>query len=243
MIEVRKLCKSFNGKKVLNKIDLEIHENEIFTILGPSGHGKTVLIKLLVRLLEPDSGSISYDGQDISSLSKREFNEMYKKIAFIFQSNALFDYLDVKDNLSLYKKLHTKLSEKMIMDEVLEAIHFVGLGQDVLNKFPEELSEGMKKRVAIARAVIKLPSYIFYDEPTLGLDQGNIVRVIELIRSLKKDVSLTSIVVTHNIHLMFEISDRVALLKDREIVFVGDKDNISNVMLQNLYEKGEDYEL
>jgi phospholipid/cholesterol/gamma-HCH transport system ATP-binding protein len=170
MIEVRKLCKSFNGKKVLNKIDLEIRENEIFTILGPSGHGKTVLIKLLVRLLEPDSGSISYDGQDISSLSKREFNEMYKKIAFIFQSNALFDYLDVKDNLSLYKKLHTKLSEKMIMDEVLEAIHFVGLGQDILNKFPEELSEGMKKRV-------------------------------------------------------------------------GDKDNISNVMLQNLYEKGEDYEL
>ena len=238
MIEVRKIYKSFGSNLVLKGIDLDIFENEIMVILGPSGQGKTVFIKTLVRLLKPDSGSIRYDGLDISTLSKKEFRQFQNKFAFVFQNSALFDFLNVKENLSLFLKMHKRLSEEMILNEVTRAINFVGLDQDVLDKFPEELSEGMKKRVAIARAMIKRPRYIFYDEPTAGLDKGNIERISKLIVLLKKEFLATSIVVTHDVNLMGEISDRVGLLKEGKITFVGRKTEISNRMLQNLYETG-----
>lgn len=238
MIEVRKIYKSFGSNLVLKGIDLDIFENEIMVILGPSGQGKTVFIKTLVRLLKPDSGSIRYDGLDILTLSKKEFRQFQNKFAFVFQNSALFDFLNVKENLSLFLKMHKRLSEEMILNEVTRAINFVRLDQDVLDKFPEELSEGMKKRVAIARAMIKRPRYIFYDEPTAGLDKGNIERISKLIVLLKKELLATSIVVTHDVNLMGEISDRVGLLKEGKITFVGRKKEISNRILQNLYETG-----
>jgi phospholipid/cholesterol/gamma-HCH transport system ATP-binding protein len=236
MIEIRDLYKSFNEKPVLKGVDLDVFEEEILVILGPSGQGKTVLIKTLVRLLKPDSGRVLYNGSNVLSLSKKEFREFQKKIAFVFQKSALLDSLNVRENIGLFLKMHKKYSDEKINREVHDTIEFVGLDQDVLDKLPEELSEGMKKRVAIARAMVKRPRYIFYDEPTTGLDKGNIEKVIELILLLKKEVVTTSVVVTHDIKLMQKISDRVALLKEGKIVFSGKKEELSAERLQDLYE-------
>lgn len=236
MIEIRDLYKSFNEKAVLKGVDLDVFEEEILVILGPSGQGKTVLIKTLVRLLKPDSGRVLYNGSNVLSLSKKEFREFQKKIAFVFQKSALLDSLNVRENIGLFLKMHKKYSDEKINREVHDTIEFVGLDQDVLDKLPEELSEGMKKRVAIARAMVKRPRYIFYDEPTTGLDKGNIEKVIELILLLKKEVVTTSVVVTHDIKLMQKISDRVALLKEGKIVFSGKKEELSAERLQDLYE-------
>lgn len=242
MIKVRALTKKFNGKPVLRGIDLDIMKQETLVILGPSGQGKTVLIKTLVRLIKPDLGSVYYNGKDIFLLNKKGYKKLQKTMAFVFQENALFDFLNVKDNLSLFLKMHTKLPADKILQEVDNAISFVGLEQSVLEKFPEELSGGMSKRVAIARAMITQPQIIFYDEPTAGLDEGNVEKVIELIYLLKKRICATSVIVTHDIDLMRKVADRVALLKEGSIIFIGKKEEVSDSMLDDLYGTGENYE-
>ena len=243
MISVRGIHKSFDEKEVLTGIDLDIPDNSTMVILGPSGQGKTVFIKTLVRLIEPDAGSISYDGEDILRMSRREWQAYQNNIAFVFQNSALFDFLDVRENLSLFLRMHKKLTPFQMYAEVSRAITFVGLGDDVLDKYPEELSGGMRKRVAIARAMIKRPKYLFYDEPTTGLDRGSSEKVSELIRMLRGEIAVTSIIVTHDIALMQDVSDRVALLKEGRIVFVGGKDEISAEMLEFLYQTGENHGL
>ena len=235
MIKIQDLKINFNGQQILKGINLEIRDKETLVVLGPSGQGKTVLIKTLNRLFEPDSGYIEYDGINILKLNKKKLNEIRKHIAFVFQDSALFDFLDVRKNLSLFLIMYQNMPQNEIDTLLKKVLTFVGLEQDILDKFPEELSGGMKKRVAIARAMIKQPRYIFYDEPTTGLDKTNSEKVSELIKILKNKISATSIIVTHDIKLMREISDRVALLKDGRIVFVGKKEEISDNILQDLY--------
>ena len=239
MISVRELRKSFDGQPVLKAVDLDITDGETMVILGPSGQGKTVLIKSMVRLLEPDSGSVAFDGQEILGLKKKPLREFLKCSAFVFQNSALFDFLSVDENLRLYMRMHTASSVKAMDDEIIDALSTVGLDRAVLGKFPEELSGGMKKRVAIARAIVKKPRYLFYDEPTTGLDKGNAEKISELITALKARFGVTSIIVTHDIALMHEVSDRVALLKDGRIFFVGRREDISAQTLTSLYEAGE----
>ncbi len=243
MIEVRGLKKQFEGKEVLKGVDLEIYDNETLVILGPSGQGKTVMIKSMIRLMEPDGGEIYFDGEDIRKLNRRELEDFRKKIAYVFQNSALFDFLDVRENLALFLRMHKKLKEDEIEEKIVKALSFVGLNDDVLDKYPEELSGGMKKRVAIARAMIKEPKYIFYDEPTTGLDKKNAELVSNLIMVLKEKVSATSIIVTHDIELMEKVSDRVALLKDGKIIFIGKKEEISDETLEYLYSIGDTYEV
>ena len=237
MIEVRELYKSFDTKEVLKGIDMDINDNETLVILGPSGQGKTVLIKSMIRLIPADSGRVLFDGADIYSMKKKTLHGLQKQISFVFQNSALFDFLDVQENLRLYLKMHTKQSNDMIMEQVWEAIRFVGLEDDVLGKFPEELSGGMKKRVAIARAMIQKPKYIFYDEPTTGLDKGNAENVSRLIGMLKSEIAATSVIVTHDIKLMQEVADRVVLLKNGRVDFTGSKDQISSGTLEELYQQ------
>ena len=196
MIEIRNLRKYFDGNPVLKGIDLDILDGETLVILGPSGQGKTVLIKSIVRLIEPDSGSIQYDGAGILNLSKKEFRDVLKRVSFVFQDNALFDFLDVRENLSLYLRMHTRMTEDDILKEVKRSIDFVRLKDEVLQKYPEELSGGMKKRVAIARSMIQKPCYMFYDEPTTGLDEANVETVIDLIGLFKRQVCATAVIVT-----------------------------------------------
>lgn len=236
MIQVQNLHKSFDGMPVLKGINLEIKNGESLVILGPSGQGKTVFIKTLVRLIKPDQGTIHYDEEDILRFSRKELYQFQDRIAFVFQNSALLDFLSVQDNLRLFLVMHKTLSLNEVNRRVLEALHFVGLDDEVLEKFPEELSGGMRKRVAIARAMIKRPNYIFYDEPTTGLDQSNADKVSELIDMLKKEISATSIIVTHDIKLMRDVADRVALLKEGNISFVGRRDEVSDQMLDFLYE-------
>ena len=238
MIEVRDLRLSFDGKAVLTGIDLDILDNEILVILGPSGQGKTVLIKSLVGLIQPDSGRIKYDDIDILGLNKKKFRKIQDRIAFVFQDNALLDFLDVRENLSLFLQMHTRLEENEILNEVLRAIHFVGLEKSVLNKYTEELSGGMMKRVAIARAIIKKPFYFFYDEPTAGLDALNIERVADLVLRLKKRICATAIIVTHDIQFMHTVAERVALLNNGRIEFVGKAGDLSDETLHQFYSTG-----
>jgi phospholipid/cholesterol/gamma-HCH transport system ATP-binding protein len=242
VIRVRGLSKSFDGRPVLKGVSLDMGECETVVILGPSGQGKTVLIKTMIRLLEPDSGQVFYQDRDILTLSKREFRRVQENMAFVFQANALFDFLNVRDNLSLYLQMHKKMSPEEIATRVQAAIQFVGLEHSTLEKFPEELSGGMQKRVAIARAILQEPRVIFYDEPTVGLDEGNVEKVIDLIELLKKQVCATSVIVTHDISLMQRVADRVALLRHGEVVFTGTKEEVSADMLSRLYSTGVDDE-
>ncbi len=242
MIKVRGLTKSFDGRPVLKGISLDMGECETVVILGPSGQGKTVLIKTMIRLLEPDSGQVFYQNRDIFTLSKKEFRRVQENMAFVFQANALFDFLNVRDNLSLYLHMHKKMSQAEIATRVQAAIQFVGLDPSTLEKFPEALSGGMQKRVAIARAILQEPRVIFYDEPTVGLDEGNVEKVIDLIELLKKQVCATSVIVTHDISLMKRVADRVALVRHGEVVFTGTKEEVSDDMLRRLYSTGVDDE-
>jgi len=235
VIRIRGLRKSFEGKPVLRGIDLDIEEHKTLVILGPSGEGKTVFIKSMVRLIEPDAGCVEYDGRNIYRMREREFREIRKRIAFVFQANALFDFLDVERNLSLFLRMHSSLSPDRIHRKVGEVLKFVGFDQEVSGMYPEELSGGMSKRVAIARAMLQRPRIIFYDEPTVGLDKGNVSKVIDLIALLKKQVCATSVIVTHDIALMHKVADRVSLLKEGRVVFTGDKDAVTEAELSKLY--------
>jgi phospholipid/cholesterol/gamma-HCH transport system ATP-binding protein len=236
MIDVVDLHKGFEGKDVLNGIDLDVQDREVMVILGPSGQGKTVLIKTMVGLLEPDSGVINYDGQNISGIAGQALRAFQHQIAFVFQTGALFEFLDVRENLALFPRMNQKLSNRQIQDMASKMLSLVGLDESVLPKFPEELSGGMKKRVAIARAMMKNPRYLFYDEPTAGLDRGNSEMVAELIRELKSKTAVTSVIVTHDVQLMRQVADRVALLKLGRILFTGRPDEISSETLERLYD-------
>ncbi len=239
MIEVTNLCKSFDGKPVLQNINVNIEDEKTLVILGPSGQGKTVFIKTLARLIEPDSGTVLYNGQNIFLMSKKKFKEIQKQMAFVFQANALFDFLDVEDNLSLFLRMHTTNSPDEITERVEESARMVGLDRSVLGKFPEELSVGMAKRVAIARALIVRPQVIFYDEPTSALDEGNVSKILDLISLLKHEVCATSVIVTHDVELVPKLADHVALLKHGRITFFGKKEEIDEPMLKDLYATGE----
>lgn len=235
MIEIRNLRKNFEGKPVLKSINLDIPEGKTTVILGPSGQGKTVLLKNIIGLHKPDAGKIIVDGVDITNLSRKRLFEVRKKFAFVFQGGALFDFLTVKENLALYLRMHLKMKEAEIEKKVKEVLRIVGMtGTEHL--YPEELSGGMKKRVAIARAVISAPKYILYDEPTTGLDRTNARIVNNLINKLKEEYGVTSIVVTHDIECMKTVADQVALLKEGKIIFVGEDEEVEEKHLDYLYE-------
>ncbi len=240
MIEIRDLWKSFEGKEVLRGVNLTIEDGRTTVILGPSGQGKTVLLKNLVGLLKPDRGQILVDGEDITRVSRRRLFEIRKRFSFVFQGGALFDFLPVKENIALFLRMHTKMKEDEITRRVREALRVVGLsGTEEL--YPEELSGGMKKRVAIARAIVSSPKYILYDEPTTGLDRTNARAVNGLINKLKREYGITSVVVTHDIECMETVADKVALLKEGRMFFVGRKEEVEEKYLDYLYQLEESY--
>ena len=240
MIEIRGLWKRFEDKDVLRGINLTIEDGKTTVILGPSGQGKTVLLKNIVGLIKPERGSIMVDGEDITKVSRRRLFELRKKFSFVFQGGALFDFLTVRENIALFLRMHTKMKEEEIEKRVREALKVVGLsGTEGL--YPEELSGGMKKRVAIARAIVSSPKYILYDEPTTGLDRTNARAVNNLINRLKEKFGVTSVVVTHDIECMETVADKVALLKEGKMFFVGKKEEVEEKYLDYLYKLEESY--
>ena len=219
--QVRGLRKSFNGQEVLKGMDFEVKPGEIFVIMGPSGSGKSVLLKHIIGLEEPDAGEILINGQSIQS---PEVMEQYR-LAMVFQSGALLNSLTVGENVGLYLTEHRLKPPEEIARIVAEKLEVVGL-KGTEDKMPSELSGGMKKRVAIARALVIEPQLILYDEPTSELDPLSAVVIGEEILKLKKQIHVTSIVVSHDRDLAFGVADRIAVINEGRILAVGTPDEV-----------------
>jgi phospholipid/cholesterol/gamma-HCH transport system ATP-binding protein len=219
-VAVKGLCKSFGERAVLKGIDLAVRSGETVAVLGRSGTGKSVLLRLLVGLQQPDSGSIRIHGKDITGLELDELNSVRMKIGFLFQQAALYDSLTVGDNVEFPLKRHTALSETDRKQRVRELLTSVGMDGEQ-NKMPSDLSGGMQKRVGLARALALDPDILLFDEPTSGLDPITSTEVIQLILKLKEERNLTSIVVTHDVLGAKHFADRVVLLKQGNVVVDG----------------------
>ncbi len=227
MIEIIDLHKSFNGQKVLNGVNLKIAEKEIVTIMGISGCGKSVLIKHIIGLLMPDKGRILIEGVDITKLETKELDKIREKLGVLFQGGALFDSLTVYGNIAFPLREKTKLSREEVRDRVMHALEDVGL-KGMERKYPGELSGGMKKRVAVARALISEPAIVLFDEPTTGLDPIIASSIHVLIKSTHKKYGYTGVVISHEVPKIFEITDKVAMLHNGIIIEVGTPEEIQN---------------
>ena len=225
MIVVKGLCKSFGENKVLNGIDLHIPRGETLVIMGPSGCGKSVLLRLLTGLLKPDQGEIWFDGQEISSLSKRELVPIRQRIGMLFQSAALFDFMTVEENVGFTLRQHHGWKDiHQIAKEKLELVDLHNVGQ----LKPAEISGGMRKRVGLARAIAADPEVIFYDEPTTGLDPITCDEINQLMSDLHEKLKVTSVIVTHNMDSAFFVGTRMAMLYEGQVVAEGTPQEIMN---------------
>lgn len=217
MIKINNLKKSFNDKVVLNGLNLTIEDSKTTVIIGESGCGKTVLLKLLVGFLKPDSGEIYFNQHRIDNIDWKGLNKLRRKFTMVFQAPALFDWLTVFENVALPLREHSKFKEKRIIEEVESKLELVGLiGEG--NKMPAEISIGMQKRVSLARALIMNPECIFYDEPTTGLDPIIANNIINLFAKFQKTLNTTSLIVSHDIGNVFRIADKVAMMKNGIII-------------------------
>lgn len=220
MIRLVDVWKSFNGHRVLQGLSLSVPKGQITVILGPSGEGKSVLLKHMIGLIRPDRGKIVVDGIDLDTLDTRSFNEFRKKFGMCFQNAALFDSMTVFENVAFPMREHSNLSETEIAKKVADKLALVGL-QGAAGKMPSELSGGMRKRVGLARAIALEPEIILYDEPTTGLDPLMTDSINRLILDTQKKLGLTSVIISHDVEAAFQIADSVAMLHEGKIVEQG----------------------
>lgn len=234
IIEFIDVHKSFNSNYVLKGINLGIKKGENLCILGGSGSGKTVILKELCGLINVDKGKILIEGEDITALNEDETIRVRKKIGMLFQGSALFDSLDVYENIAFPIRQNFNYSEDKIKSIVQENLNIIGLG-GIEDKYPSDLSGGMKKRVALARALAMKPKILLYDEPTTGLDPTNIKRINQLIRDMQAKFGITAIIITHDIiSSAFEVSDKIAFLYEGKIIFCGSVEQTRNTQIKEL---------
>lgn len=220
MIEAKGLTKSFNDKAVLNGMDLTVNRGETLVVIGRSGCGKSVFLKHVIGLMRPDSGQMLVDGVDITTLEARQMDALRLRFGMLFQGSALFDSMTVGENVGFNLIEHTQLPRRTVWDRVDEALELVDLG-GIQDLKPSELSGGMKKRVALARAICMRPEILLYDEPTTGLDPITAAAINELIISLHDKLKVTSIVVTHDMISVYKIATRIAMMHQGRIVQTG----------------------
>jgi phospholipid/cholesterol/gamma-HCH transport system ATP-binding protein len=225
MIYVNNVFKAFGEKRVLRGASLHCPRNESMVIIGGSGSGKSVLIKHMIGLLEPDSGTVTVDGQIVSELKEDDLNELRKKFGMLFQSGALFDSLTVGENVAFPLREHSKMSDSKILKRVKECLDMVGM-PDIEEHMPDELSGGMRKRVALARAIVMKPEIILFDEPTTGLDPVMADVINDLIMKTTRALNVTSVTITHDMVSANRIADKIAMLYEGEIIAVGTPDDI-----------------
>lgn len=228
MISIRNVTKNFGGNSVLNGLSLEIPRGETLVIMGQSGCGKSVLLKIITGLMAADSGEIWFDGTEISSLKGKKINVLRRRIGMLFQSAALFDSMTVAENVAFMLDQHTDLDKReirKIVDEKLSLVDLAGV-QDLR---PAELSGGMRKRVGLARALAFDPEVIFYDEPTTGLDPVTCTEINQLIKDLHQRLQVTSVVVTHDMHSAFSVATRMAMIHEGRQIAYGSPDEIINI--------------
>jgi phospholipid/cholesterol/gamma-HCH transport system ATP-binding protein len=229
MIQIRNLKKVFGNKEVLRDVNLDIVDGKITYILGLSGQGKSTIIKHIVGLLKATSGSILVDGVDVATADIKTLYEIRKKVGFTFQEGALFDSMTIFDNVAFPLVEHTKLSKKEIEKKVFETLEMVGLeAKRVAYLYPHELSGGMRKRAATARAIIMTPKYILYDEPTSGLDPIISDKITRMIMNLNRNYNMTSVVISHDLKETFKSADFIAFLFNGEIIEYGDVESFKN---------------
>ncbi len=227
-IEIRNLKKQFGSLEVLKDLSLTLKREENLVVLGKSGTGKSVLIKCIVRLLDPDSGTISVFGENITDVKSEELIELRKKIGFLFQSGALYDSMTVRENLEFpLKRIKKDLSKSEIEQKVQEVLENVGL-PDAINKMPSELSGGQRKRISLARTIIVDPEIMLYDEPTTGLDPVTSNEISLLINEIQKKYKTASIIITHDIECAKTVGDRFIMLKDGEVYKDGSLDEFQS---------------
>jgi phospholipid/cholesterol/gamma-HCH transport system ATP-binding protein len=220
MIEVRGLRKSFGEREILRGVDLVVEEGTTCVLMGMSGSGKTVLMKHLVGLLQPDRGTVIVDGEDLSQLDEVGLDRLRRKLGILFQANALFDSLTVFDNVAFPLRERTQMREEEIQEAVRKSLAVVGLTQ-AARKFPGELSGGMQKRVGFARAAILQPHILLYDDPTTGLDPLTTASVTEVIFTGKQQLGATSLVISPDVATAFKVGDTLALMHEGRIVAAG----------------------
>jgi phospholipid/cholesterol/gamma-HCH transport system ATP-binding protein len=220
MIKIRGLKKAFGPQQVLQGIDLTIQDGETIAIIGQSGCGKSVMLKHIIGLLRPDAGEVIVDGVNIAKASTKQLEEIRSRIGFLFQSAALFDSMTVADNITLGLREHGERDANKLSSIVKEKLAMVGL-KGIENKMPSELSGGMRKRVGLARALATEPRYIFYDEPTTGLDPVTSDQIDELIHDVTNKLNVTSIIITHDIFTVDNIAKRVVFLHGGRVYFDG----------------------
>jgi phospholipid/cholesterol/gamma-HCH transport system ATP-binding protein len=227
IIKAEDLHKTFGDRRILNGTSLEIYKGETFVIMGGSGCGKSTLLRHLIGAIKPDVGKAYLLGRDLTTLDESQMDEVRKKIGMCFQSSALFDSMTVGENISLPLREHTKLDDNVINIVVKMKLELVGLRgfQDLM---PSQLSGGMKKRVGLARAIVMDPQIVFYDEPSAGLDPIVGAVIDKLILDLSKKLSITSVVVTHDMNSVFRIADRIAMLYQGKVLQIGTRDEIKN---------------
>lgn len=220
LLEVRDLVQKIGDQEILRGVSIEVREGETLVLLGKSGGGKSVFLRHLIGLMHPISGSIVFEGEEITSLSEREMEPIRRKIGMLFQDGALFDSMNVFDNVAFPLRERGEKSVSVVREKVAQALTMVNMtGHE--HKMPVNLSGGMRKRVALARAIISPPDVILYDEPTAGLDPIVSDSINRLIRHLQRQLHVTSIVVTHDMVSCYHIADRVALLNEGRIYFLG----------------------
>ena len=219
VISVRQLKIAFGPKVVLSSVDFDVFKGETLAIIGPSGSGKSTIMKVLTGLLPPTAGSVLIDGQETSSFTEEQWDELRKEMGVVFQYSALFDFLDVGENVAFGLRRYFKLTEEEIVAKVASLLDMVGM-PGTERMMPSELSGGMKKRVGLARALAMQPKFIFYDEPTSGLDPVMTMTISRLIRKTQ-ELGITSILITHDMESAFYAADRIAMLYKGRIVQAG----------------------
>jgi phospholipid/cholesterol/gamma-HCH transport system ATP-binding protein len=229
LIRFRHVRKAFGPKAVFSDLTLDLLRGETVTILGASGSGKSVMLKMLIGLLPADGGEILFKGRDVLKMNEEELTDVRRRIAYLFQGGALFDSLSVGDNVAygLREQFWNSMTEQEIRARVEESLGMVGLpGIEAMR--PSDLSGGMKKRVGLARTLALHPEVILYDEPTTGLDPINTARINHLIKSIQRSLELTSVVVTHDMGTAFDVSDRLVMIGKGRVLFVGSKEEFQN---------------
>jgi phospholipid/cholesterol/gamma-HCH transport system ATP-binding protein len=239
MIEINNLKKRFGKKEVLRGVTLSIKTGETMVIIGRSGCGKSVLLKHMVGLLKADEGEVRIDGQVISKMSQAELYTIRTKFGYLFQGAALFDSMTVGENVGLALKENYQMSEQKIREVVAEKLALVGL-PNIEQMKPSELSGGMRKRVGLARALATNPEYIFYDEPTTGLDPIMSDAIDTLIKDLSQKLRVTSVVITHDIQSVYKVADRVAMMHEGKIYFLGNPTDLAetqDIIVRNFVDR------
>lgn len=227
MIEINKISKSFNSHKIIKDISATFDKGKTNLIIGQSGSGKTVLMKCLLGLHEVDKGDILYDGKKFNKDEISEVSDLRKQMGMVFQGSALFDSMSVLDNIIFPLRMFSNMSQSKMIERAREVIHRVDL-KDVDNKFPSEISGGMKKRVAIARAIVLNPKYLFCDEPNSGLDPKTAIIIDKLIQEITIEYDITTIINTHDMNSVMEIGDKIIFLVEGEKIWEGNNEEILN---------------